>query len=54
MPNQQVKNSDGTQLTYFPVGNTPTMMKVAGGGCLFTLNSGDQTIFPYTVGPAAS
>ncbi len=50
VPNQQVKNSNGTQLTYFPVGNTPTMMKVAGGGCLFTLNSGDQTIFPYTVG----
>jgi 6-phosphogluconolactonase (cycloisomerase 2 family) len=50
VPNQQVKNGDGTQLTYFPVGNTPTMMKVAGGGCLFTLDSGDQTIFPYSVG----
>jgi len=50
VPNQQIKNSDGTQLTYFPVGNTPTMMKVAGGGCLFTLDSGDQTVFPYSVG----
>jgi 6-phosphogluconolactonase (cycloisomerase 2 family) len=52
VPNQQVKNPDGsgTQLTYFPVGNTPTMMKVASGGCLFTLDSGDQTVFPYTVG----
>ncbi|MEO6911001.1 MAG: beta-propeller fold lactonase family protein [Edaphobacter sp.] len=50
--NQQVKNSDGTQLTYFPVGNTPIMMKVAGGGCLFTLDSGDQTVFPYTIGAA--
>ncbi len=50
VPNQQVKNTDGTQLTYFPVGNTPTMMKVAGSGCLFTLDSGDQTVFPYSVG----
>lgn len=50
VPNQQIKNSDGTQLTYFPVGNTPTMMKAAPGGCLFTLDSGDQTIFPYTLG----
>jgi 6-phosphogluconolactonase (cycloisomerase 2 family) len=52
VPNQQVKNPDGsgTQLTYFPVGNSPTMMKVASGGCLFTLDSGDQTVFPYTVG----
>jgi 6-phosphogluconolactonase (cycloisomerase 2 family) len=52
VPNQQVKNPDGsgTQLTYFPVGNTPTMMKVAGTGCLFTLDAGDQTVFPYSVG----
>jgi hypothetical protein len=50
VPNQQVKNSDGTQLTYFPVGNTPTMMKIAGTGCLFTLDSGDQTVFPYSLG----
>lgn len=49
IPNQQIKNSDGTQLTYFPVGNTPTMMKIAGSGCLFTLDSGDQTIFPYSI-----
>ncbi|MEO8737701.1 MAG: beta-propeller fold lactonase family protein [Edaphobacter sp.] len=50
VPNQQIKNADGTQLTYFPVGNTPTMMKAATGGCLFTLDSGDQTIFPYSIG----
>jgi hypothetical protein len=31
------------------VGQTPTMMAVA-GGCLFTLNSFDQTISPYAVG----
>lgn len=46
--NQQVKNPDGTQLTYFPVGKTPSMMRVAAGGCLLTLDRGDQTIFPYT------
>ena len=46
--NQQVKNPDGTQLTYFPVGKTPNMMRVAAGGCLMTLDQGDQTIFPYT------
>ncbi|HZY61709.1 MAG TPA: beta-propeller fold lactonase family protein [Edaphobacter sp.] len=50
VPNQQVKNADGTQLTYFPVGNLPSMMYVAGTGCLFTLDQGDQTIFPYAVG----
>ena len=50
VPNQQVQTPNGTKLTYFPVGNTPTMMKVAGSGCLFTLDSGDQTVFPYSVG----
>jgi 6-phosphogluconolactonase (cycloisomerase 2 family) len=50
VPNQQVKNPDGTQLTYFPVGNMPTMMKVAGTGCVFTLDAGDQTVYPYSVG----
>ena len=46
--NQQVKNPDGTQLTYFPVGKTPTMMRASGGGCLLTLDAGDQTVFPYS------
>ncbi len=46
--NQQVKNPDGTQLTYFPVGKSPSMIKTASGGCLLTLDQGDQTIFPYT------
>jgi 6-phosphogluconolactonase (cycloisomerase 2 family) len=50
VPNQQIKNADGTQLTYFPVGNLPSMMYVAGTGCLFTLDQGDQTIFPYSIG----
>jgi 6-phosphogluconolactonase (cycloisomerase 2 family) len=58
--NQQVKDPNTQQqLTYFPVGNTPTMLTVE-GSCVFTLNAGttqnagDQTIpptvFPYAVG----
>ncbi len=47
VPNQQQRTPTGTQLTYFPVGPNPTMMKTA-GSCLFTLDSGDKTIFPYT------
>lgn len=50
VPNQQVKNPNGTQLTYFPVGSKPTMMTASSGGCLYTLNSGDNTVFPYSVG----
>jgi hypothetical protein len=57
--NQQVKDP-GTQaqLTYFPVGNTPTMVTVA-SGCAFTLNAGSSasgttttlpTVTPYSVG----
>jgi 6-phosphogluconolactonase (cycloisomerase 2 family) len=48
--NQQVKDPiTGQQLTYFPVGNKPSMMALGGGGCLLTLDQGDQTIFPYSV-----
>jgi 6-phosphogluconolactonase (cycloisomerase 2 family) len=47
VPNTQVRKPSGTQLTYFPVGIAPIMMK-ASGACLFTVNSGDQTVFPYT------
>jgi 6-phosphogluconolactonase (cycloisomerase 2 family) len=49
--NQQIKAPDNTglQQTYFAVGHAPTMMAVA-GGCLFTLNSFDQTVSPYAVG----
>ncbi len=50
VPNQQLKNSNGTQLTYFPVGPKPTSMRVAGSSCLFTLNSGNNTIYPYSLG----
>ena len=49
--NQQIKDpATGQQLTYFPVGNQPSMMQFAGGGCLMTLDRGDQTIYPYSVG----
>ncbi len=50
--NNQVKDPlTGLQLTYFPVGQTPTMVRLA-GGCLFTLDSADQTIFPDSIGTA--
>jgi 6-phosphogluconolactonase (cycloisomerase 2 family) len=55
--NQQVKDpATQQQLTYFPVGNTPTMLTVA-GSCVFTLSAGDQSaptpnVFPYAVGTA--
>jgi 6-phosphogluconolactonase (cycloisomerase 2 family) len=58
--NQQVKDpGNQQQLTYFPVGNNPTMMTVAGAGCVFTLNAGTSqnldpttlpTVTPYSVG----
>jgi len=35
--------------TYFNVGPAPTMIKTA-GGCLFTLDTGDNTVFPYSFG----
>ena len=46
--NQQSLSASGTQKAYFPVGANPTMLRVSSGGCLFTLDSGDNTIFPYT------
>lgn len=52
VPNQQIKDAQGTQLTYFPVGPKPIMMRFSGAGCLYTVNSGDQTVFPYSVGTA--
>jgi hypothetical protein len=54
VPNQEQKiplgqPGAGQQLNYFEVGPAPTMLR-AGGACLFTLDSGDQTIFPYGIG----
>lgn len=51
VPNQQIKNAQGQQLNYFEVGKVPTMIRV-GGACIYTLDSGDQTIYPYGVGAA--
>ena len=48
--NQQIKDPNtGLQLTYFPVGNQPSMLAIA-GGCVFTLNRADNTVFPYAAG----
>lgn len=49
VPNQLIKNAQGQQLNYFEVGPAPTMLRV-GGGCVYTLDSGDQTIYPYGLG----
>ncbi len=58
--NQQVKDPNTQkQLSYFPVGPNPTMMTVAGTGCVFTLNNGvtpssgsavAPNVTPYSVG----
>jgi 6-phosphogluconolactonase (cycloisomerase 2 family) len=49
IPNQLIKNSAGQQLNYFEVGKAPTTFRV-GGTCLYTLDSGDQSIYPYALG----
>lgn len=55
--NQQVFDPAGAQLTYFPVGKKPVAFgpivdsQISGGGYIFTVDSFDQTIFPYGVGP---
>jgi len=49
VPNQLIKNAQGQQLNYFEVGKAPTMLR-AGGSCVYTLDSGDQTIYSYGVG----
>jgi 6-phosphogluconolactonase (cycloisomerase 2 family) len=49
VPNQLIKDANGKQLNYFEVGKAPTTMRV-GGACVYTVDSGDQTIYPYGVG----
>jgi 6-phosphogluconolactonase (cycloisomerase 2 family) len=49
VPNNQIKNTQGQQLNYFEVGPNPTMLRNI-GGCVFTLDTGDQTIYPYGTG----
>jgi 6-phosphogluconolactonase len=56
--NQQKQNSNGTQLTYFPVGCAPVDFTVA-SGFIFTADAGsptnavwqsdEQTVFPYAL-----
>ena len=41
----------GIPTTFFNVGNAPTMLKTA-GGCLYTLDTGDNAVFPYAFGTA--
>ena len=50
VPNQSIRNAQGQQLNYFAVGKKPVRLSYAGGTCLYTLDSGDQTVFPYGVG----
>jgi 6-phosphogluconolactonase (cycloisomerase 2 family) len=49
VPNQLIKNTAGLQLNYFEVGRAPSMVRF-GGSCLYTLDSGDQSIYSYGVG----
>jgi len=49
VPNQSIKNAAGTQLTYFEVGPAPTMLRYS-GACIYTLDSGNQTVYPYGIG----
>lgn len=47
--NPNVKNTNGTNTTYYEVGTAPFEMKAV-GTCLYTVNSGSQTLTPYIVG----
>jgi 6-phosphogluconolactonase (cycloisomerase 2 family) len=47
--NNAILTSQGVPTTFFNVGPAPSMIKTA-GGCLFTLDNGDNTIFPYSFG----
>jgi 6-phosphogluconolactonase (cycloisomerase 2 family) len=46
--NAQVKNAAGTQLTYFEVGKNPIQFRNS-ASCIYTLDAGDQTVFPYVI-----
>ncbi len=47
--NNQLKDANNVNINFFPVGNAPTMVKTGGGGCLYTLDAGTNSIFPYTL-----
>jgi 6-phosphogluconolactonase (cycloisomerase 2 family) len=46
--NPNVKTSTGVNTTYFEVGVSPLSMKTI-GSCLYTVNSANQTLTPYTI-----
>jgi 6-phosphogluconolactonase (cycloisomerase 2 family) len=47
--NQQLKFPSGLLYSYFPVGLKPTEVKIS-GSCLYSLNTGDASLTPYSVG----
>lgn len=47
--NNQIKDANNVNLNFFPVGVAPTMSRTGGGSCLYTLDSGTNSIFPYSV-----
>lgn len=47
--NNQIKDANNININFFPVGNAPTMVRTGGGVCLYTLDSGTNSIFPYMV-----
>ena len=47
--NSQVRDPvTNVNLNYFPVGLNPSMFQIS-GSCLFTLDGGDETVFPYQI-----
>lgn len=48
--NQQVLDGNHNPLTFFPVGPKPIMLRTV-GSFVYTVDSADQTIFPYAAGP---
>lgn len=44
--NNSIKNPQGTQITYFPVGIAPFMLQRANNGCVYALSA--QSVYPLT------
>jgi 6-phosphogluconolactonase (cycloisomerase 2 family) len=49
--NSQVKDANGTDIGYFEVGKHPTQLRNS-ASCIYTLDTGDQSIFPYAISGA--
>ncbi len=53
--NQQIKDANNINIRFFPVGQNPTMMRVAASSCLFILDKNSASdpyrsyVFPYQV-----